>query len=38
MIIEFCPVGGLVVSDAGAREVMSDLLYRNEDILFSILI
>lgn len=35
MVVEFCNVGGLVVSDAEAHEVMSDLLYRNEDIVVS---
>lgn len=35
MVIEFCPVGGLVVADAEAHEVMSDLLYRKEDIVVS---
>lgn len=35
MIIEFCDVGGLVVSDAEALEVMRDLMYRKEDIVVS---
>lgn len=35
MVIEFCNVGGLVVADAEAHEVMSDLLNRKEDVVVS---
>lgn len=35
MLITFKERGGMVVADAEAHEVMSDLLYRKEDIVVS---